>query len=67
MTIAMLRDRWWPQMAKKEVGCVRGCCVMYGRNEMIAQKAEISFRNRDGAPSHRGWLFSGQMTKVRNE
>ena len=43
-TIAILRDRWWPQRAKQDGDRIRSnsLYVVYGRSVMIAQMLEVS-------------------------
>ena len=43
-TIAILGDRWWPQMAKQEWDKINKqfLCSIYGRSVMSAQMLEVS-------------------------
>ena len=43
-TIAVLGDRWWPQTANQDGDkiCIRGLCVVFGRNVMSTSLLEVS-------------------------
>ena len=71
-TIAILGDRWWPQKAEQEGDNVRKYtfmyCLVYGkkRNER-PNVGGVSIRSRYGAPSRKGCVVNGQMTKASNK
>ena len=68
ITIAILGDRQWPQTAKKE-GHKRGEKLgnkWIQRNEH-PNVGGVSVRIRNGAPSRKGCVVSGQMTKASNK
>ena len=67
-TLAILGDRWWPQTAKQEGDRIsRQFAVMYGKNVISAQMLEVSIRSRNGAPSRKGCVVNGRMTKASNK
>ena len=66
-TVAILGDRWWPQTAKQEGEKTRKSYVIYENNEMNAQILEVSNRSRNGAPSRKGCVVNGRMTKASNK
>ena len=61
-------DRWWPQAAKQEGDTIS---EIFPRN-MRKQRNErpiiggVSIRSRNGSPSRKGCVVSGQMTKASN-
>ena len=69
-TIAILGDRWWPQTAKQEgdktIKKFLRTSVIYGKNVMSTQMLEMSVRSRNGAPSRKGCVVNGQITKASN-
>ena len=63
-TIAILGDRW-PQTAKQDGdGISKQFHVIYGRSVVSAQMLEVSIWSRNGAPSRKGCVVSGQMTEA---
>ena len=40
--------------------------VIYGRNVLSAQTLEVSSRKRNGDPSRKGCVVTGQTTKANN-
>ena len=68
-TIAILGDRWWPQAAKREgdnIGKKFQCNIWKQRNERPTV-GDVSIRSRNGAPSRKGCVVNGQMTKAGNK
>ena len=68
-TIANLGDRWWPQTAKQEgkkTSKTFLCNIWEQRNECPIVGG-VSIRSRNGAPSRKGCVVSGQMTKASNK
>ena len=70
-TIAILGDRWWPQTAKQDGDRISKqfvCNIWKKRNE-CPNVGGVSIRNRsrNGAPSRKGWVVNGQMTKASNK
>ena len=68
-TIANLRDRWWPQTAKQDGDRISKpflCSIWEKRNER-SNVGGVSITSRNGAPSRKGCLVNGQMTKVSNK
>ena len=68
-TIVILGDRWWPQTAKQGGDRIRKqflCNVWKKRNER-PNVGGVSIRNRNGAPSRKGYTVNGQMTKASNK
>ena len=67
-TIAILGDIWWPQTAKQEGdGISKPFLCSIWKSVMRAQLLEVSIRSRNGAPSRKGCVVSGQMTKASNK
>ncbi|CAM9992457.1 unnamed protein product [Laminaria digitata] len=68
-TIAILGDRRWPQTAKSEgdtISIIFLCNMREKRNER-ASVGGVSIRSRNGAPSRKGCVVNGQMTKASNK
>ena len=70
-TIAILGDRWWPQTAKLEGEKISKkftiiCNTWRKRNERPHVR-NTSIRSRNGAPSRKGCVVNGQMTKASNK
>ena len=68
-TIAILGDRWWPQTAKQEGDRISKqflCNIRKKRNER-PNVGGVSVRSRNGAPSRKGCVVNGQMTKASNK
>ena len=59
--IAILAHRWWPQTAKEEGYKINQKVLKYGRT------LEMSLWGRNGAPSRKGCVVNGQMTKASNK
>ena len=67
-TIANLGDRWWPQTAKQDGDRMSKqflCNRRKKRNER-SNVGGVSIRSRNGAPSGKGCVVNGQMTKASN-
>ena len=68
-TIAILGDRWWPQSAKQDgdkIGKQFLCSIWKKRNER-SNVGGVTIRSRNGAPSRKGCVVNGQITKARNK
>ena len=68
-TTAILGDRWWPQTAKQDGDRISKqflCHVWKKRNER-PNVGGVSIRSRNGAPSRKGCVGNGQMTKASNK
>ena len=68
-TIAILGDRWWPQAAKQEGDKidVKFLCSIWKRGNERPNVGGVSIRSRNGAPSRKGCMVNGQMTKASNK
>ena len=62
-TIAILGDRRWPQTATEERYTISRTfsCVIYGRNVL---SAGVYIGSKNGAPSRKGCVVNGTMTKA---
>ena len=68
-TIAIQGDRWWPQVAKEKGDRIIKqflCNVWEKRNERPNVRG-VSTRSRNGAPSPKGCVANGQMTKASSK
>ena len=68
-TIAILGDRWWPQMAKQDGDRINKqftCSIWKKRNER-PNVGGVFIRSRNGAPSRNGCIVNGHMTKASNK
>ena len=68
-TIAIIENRWWPQTAKQDGDRINKQFlrnIWKKRNER-PNVGRVSIRSRNGAPSRRGCVVNGQMTKERNK
>ena len=68
-TIAILGDRWWPQTAKQDGDRISKqfpCNIWKKRNER-PNVVGVSIRSRNGAPSRKGCVVNGRMTKASNK
>ena len=69
-TIAILGDRWWAQTAKQEGDEISKTFLF---NRTWKKRIErpnaggVSIRSRNGAPSRKGCVVNGQMTKASNK
>ena len=70
-TIAVLGDRWWPQTAKQKgdkLSQKNLCNIWEKRSERRnVGGVSINSRSRNGAPSRKGYVVNGQMTKASNQ
>ena len=65
-TMAILGDRWWPQTAKQDGDKISKqflCSIWKKRNERPNIEG-VSIRSRNGAPSRKGCVVNGQITKA---
>ena len=68
-TIAILGDRWWPQTAK-QVGdkiSKKFLCNIWTKRNEHPNVGGVSLRSRNGAPSRKGCVVNGLMTKASNK
>ena len=68
-TIAILGDKWWPQTAKHDGDRIRKqllCSIWKKRNER-PNVGGVSIWSRNGAPSRKGCMVNGHMTKASNK
>ena len=68
-TIAIPGDRWWQQKAKQEGHkvSVKILCSIWKRRDEHLNVGHISIRSRNGAPSRKGCVVNGQLTKASNK
>ena len=67
--IAILGDTWWPQTAKQDGDRISKQFLRSTwkkRNER-PNVGGVSIRSRNGAPSRKGYVVNGQMTKASNK
>ena len=65
----MLGERWWPQRAKQDGNRESKqflYCIWKKRNERPYVEG-VSIGNRNGAPSRKGCVVNGKMTKASNK
>ena len=65
-TIAILGDKWWPQTAKQDGDRISKqfvCHIWKKRNER-PNVGGVFIRSKNGAPSRKGCVVNGQMTKA---
>ena len=65
-TIAILGDGWWPQTAKQDGDRISTqflCNIWKKRNKRL-NVGGVTTRGRNGAPSRKGCVVNGQMTKA---
>ena len=68
-TIAILGDRWWPQTAKQDGDRIRKqfLCNIWKKRKERPNVGGVSIRSRNGAPSRKGCVVNGHMTKAINK
>ena len=68
-TIAILGDRWWPQTAKQDRDRIskQFQCNMWEKRNERPNAGGVSIRSRNGNPSRKGCVVSGQMTEASNK
>ena len=68
-TIAILRDRWWPQTAKQDGDRIskQFLCNKCKESNERPSVGGVSIWSRDGAPCRKGCVVNGQMTKASNK
>ena len=66
-TIDILGDRWWPQTARQEGDKMskKFLCNIWKKRSERPNVGGVSIRSRNGAPSRKGRVVSGQMTKAK--
>ena len=66
-TIAsILGDRWWPQAAKQEGDKIskKHLCNIWKQRSERPIVGGVSIRSRNGAPSRKGCVVNGKITKA---
>ena len=65
-TIAIVGDRWWPQTAKQDGDRIRKqfICSIWKKRTEHPNVGGVFIRSRNGAPSRKGSVVNGQMTKA---
>ena len=68
-TIAILGDRWWPQTAKQDGDRTskQFLCNIWKKRIERPNVGGVSIRSRNGAPSRKGCVVNGQMTKASSK
>ena len=69
-TIAILRRyKWWLQTAKQDGGRIskRFLCSIWKKRNERPNVGVVSARRRNGAPSRKGCVVSGPLTKASNK
>ena len=68
-TISILGDRWWPQAAKQDGDRISKpfLCNIWKKRNKRPNVGGVSARSRNGAPSRKGCMVNGQMTKASNK
>ena len=65
-TITILGDRWWPPTAKqnsKGQDKQKLLCNIWNKRNKRPIVGAVSIRSKNGAPSRKGCVVKGQMTK----
>ena len=68
-TITILGDRWWPQTPKQDGDKISKpfLCHTWKKRDERPNVGGVSTRSINGAPSRKGCVVNGQMTKARNK
>ena len=68
-TIAILGDRWWPQTAKQVRDKISKNFLsnIWKKRDERQNVGGVSLRSRNGAPSRKGRVVNGLMTKASNK
>ena len=68
-TITILGERWWPQTAKQDGDRIsKKFYVIYGKCVMSAHNVgDVSIGSRNCAPSWKGCVVNGQITKASTQ
>ena len=68
-TIAILRDRRWPQKAKQEGNKInkKFVCNKWKKHNERQNVGGVFIRSRNGAPSRKGCVVNDQMSKASNK
>ena len=68
-TIAILRDRWYPQTAKRDGDRIskQHLCHTWEKRDERPNVGGVSIRSRNGAPSQKGCVINDQLTKASNK
>ena len=68
-TIAILGDRWWRRRAKQEGDKISKTflCNKWNKRNERRKVGGVSLWSKNGAPSRKGCVVNGQMTKASNK
>ena len=68
-TIAILGDRWWPKTAEQDGDRIskQFLCTIWKKRDERPNVGGVSTRGSNGAPSGKGCVVNGQMTKASNK
>ena len=68
-TTAILGGRWWPQTAKRDGDRISKQFLrsIWKKLDERRNVGSVSIRSRNGAPSRKGCVVNGQMTKASNK
>ena len=68
-TIAIIGDRWWAQEALEDGDkmCKKFLWSLWQKRKELPNVGGVSSRGRNGAPSRKGRVVNGQMTKASNK
>ena len=68
-TIAILGDRWWPQMAKQDGDRIskQFYVLLWKKRNERPNVGSVSIMSRNGAPPRNGCVVNGQMAKASNK
>ena len=68
-TIAILGERWWRQTAKPQRDKMSKTflCNTRKKRDEHPNVGGVSSRSRNGAPSRKGYVVNGHMTKASNK
>ena len=67
-TVAILGGRWWPQTVKQEGDKISKKLLsdIWKKRDERPKVGGVSSRSRNSAPSRKGCVVNGQMTKASN-
>ena len=68
-TIAIREDRWWPQKAKQDGDRISKqlLCNIWGKRNKRRNVGGVSIGSWNGAPSRKGCVVNGQMTRANKK
>ena len=67
--IAILGDRWWSKQTKQDRDkiCRRLLCEVWKQPDEHLKVGGVTHRSRNGAPSLKGCVVNGHITKANNK